>query len=134
MFRFALFCICLLAACQPESLLPETEDPKANYTGYDASIEVQVIVCDSIVSQQCVSTYPGSGALVELYDTPEDREYSEPVVQSGVANSTGKVNFSGLDGGKRYYLRTYYSTESVETSETTPANGIAKHEVLLIEM
>ena len=129
LFWFFICCLVFSSCFQPEALPDPLEEEVV--TGYDASIEVQVVVCDSIANQSCVSTYPGAGASVELYATYEDLEYRDPLVQSGVVGSSGTLQFSGLEGGKRYYLLTTYSGESEESSETTPSNGIAKHEVLL---
>ena len=127
MIRLVLLFTFLFVGCVPEPL-DSPEEPNGTFTGYSADLEVTVIVCDSIAQQSCVSSYPGSGALVALYDNEEELHYGD-ALNSKVADATGRVQFSGLEAARRYYLRTTYLSEEIESSETTPANGIARHEV-----
>lgn len=118
-------------ACHPTSL-PEI-DPAENTTGYDASIEVRVLVCDPQTDPQCLEAYGAPGASVYVYLTEEDRDFGEPLYRSGITGGEqGTVRFSALDPGKRFYLSTVYLGEAILSSETAPVNGIAKHEVIFV--
>lgn len=114
--------------------LPGPQDPKETVTGYDAAIEIRVLVCNPENDPQCLDAYPGPGASIVLFKTEEDREYGEPVYRSGItAGENGSVTFSGLEGGKRYYISTIYSGAQKLSSETVPLNGIARHDVIFPE-
>lgn len=136
--RISLFLVSIFlvfGACQ-EPLIQVDEDSSGEeiVTGYNSIIEVRVAVCHLAEDPQCFEAYGAPGASVRLFLTEEDREFGEPVYRSGVTGGVaGVIEFSGVEAGQRFYMETVYSGEKVESTETSPVNGIAKHEVLFFE-
>ncbi len=131
-----LFFLLLLAlsGCQkedPEELQEEnTEEENTNVYG---SIEVSVVWCNLQSDPFCSEVNPIIGAVVTLFSSEEDRQYSDPVKSEKITTTTGKVTFNLLEGGKRYYLRTNSIYGVQETDDTTPSNGLAFHEVIFTQ-
>ena len=96
-------------------------------------MEVSVMSCSPLEDPFCENTTPIAGTKIYLYETEEERQFNATPLFEGTTNSSGKYMFSQLDGGARYYLRVACPNELHETSESTPSNGIAYHEILCAE-
>jgi hypothetical protein len=122
---FILFLGCLQ---EPVTTMEPDPDELKEY----AIMEVTVVSCNLSADPYCDDPEPIQGAVVQVFASEEDREYEEPILFQATTSATGKVQFSLLDVGTRYYLRTSSSKGIKETEDTTPARGIAYHEVLYL--
>ena len=123
-----------LSSCQKdanEEIVEEnTVEENSNVYG---SIEVSVVWCNLQNDPFCSEVDPIIGAVVTLFSSAEDRQFSDPVKSEKITTATGKVRFNLLEGGKRYYLRTNSIYGVQETDDTTPTNGLAFHEVIFTQ-
>lgn len=135
LFNLLLLLLLLgLSGCQKEDQeeLQEENTVEENANVY-GSIEVSVVWCNLQNDPFCSEVKPIIGAVVTLFSSEEDRQYSDPVKSEKITTATGKVTFNLLEGGKRYYLRTNSIYGVQETDDTTPSNGLAFHEVIFTQ-
>lgn len=123
-----------LPSCQKENMEEMTDNYSVpENTNVYGSIQVSVVWCNLQNDPFCEDITPITGALVTLYNSEEDRTYNEPIKAEKVTSATGKVTFSQLEGGKRYYIRTNCIHGVRESDDTTPTNGLAFHEVIFTQ-
>ncbi|MEM1218625.1 MAG: hypothetical protein AAGH79_06920 [Bacteroidota bacterium] len=125
-----------LASCEkdpPEEVVQEEEIMMEENANVYGSIEVSVIWCNLQDDPLCLEVNPIPGAVVTLFSSAEDRQFSDPVKSEKITTASGKVTFNALEGGKRYYLRTNSVYGVQETDDTTPSNGLAFHEVIFTQ-
>jgi len=124
-----------LTSCEKESIeeIQEEEPIMEENSNVYGSIEVSVIWCNLQNDPLCLEVNPIPGAVVTLFSSAEDRQFSDPVKSEKITPASGKVTFNALEGGKRYYLRTNSIYGVQETDDTTPSNGLAFHEVIFTQ-
>ena len=116
-----------MAACEKE---PPEVKPNVDSYDFSASMEITVGNCPNLPDQDCNPPSPDPAAMVLIYANEEDRFFNENVVYEKSTNANGKISFSTLAGGKTFYLRTISVYGVRETTERTPARGVAFHEIL----
>lgn len=119
-----------MMACEKEATGVQ---PNVDSYDFSASMEITVGNCPNMPDEDCNPPSPVPAAMVLIYATEEDRFFNENIVYEKTTNAYGKISFTTLAGGKTFYLRTISVYGVRETTERTPARGVAFHEILFNE-